>query len=285
MPPKDFEDFMNNILLDKEYQPSPLGLSRLASCYVHFKNADIFPSFRWSTVRVTLHRALRCAFLERKIIEFDRRHEAHLKGYTENQKRPPGQPPVPEEVEDLMDAYQEARVSYQEMFRCYQEMQQLPPAPETQYRNIVELAMEENMLSRDGYALFDGDMVSGSKLSNAAPIVNFIHSRCGRWLLNMLGGRGSDVQSRLAQEKTAELVLKCFLIFIGSILLVVPVSLLYLADLTRGQSFGIITGFTLLFAIVTMLSKDWEVHKTLVAVCAYCAVLFTIGAQTLGTNT
>lgn len=98
----------------------------------------------------------------------------------------------------------------------------------------------------------------------------------------MLSRKDSDQQSLLVDEGTVEWVLKCFLLFIGSILLVVPVGLLYLADLTKGQSFGIITGFTLLFGIVTMLSKNWEMYKTLVVVCTYYAVLITIAVQSSG---
>lgn len=62
-------------------------------------------------------------------------------------------------------------------------MQQLHPAPETQYKNMIEMVIGNKMLEREGYKLFDHDMVSGSEPSSAAPIVNFIHSKYGRWIL------------------------------------------------------------------------------------------------------
>lgn len=100
----------------------------------------------------------------------------------------------------------------------------------------------------------------------------------------MVSGEHGKLHSLLASEKTVEWILKCFLMFVGSILLIVPSGLLLLGGLTKEQSFGVITGFTILFCIVTMLSKDWEMYKTLLAVFGYCAVLYTISAQWPGMN-
>lgn len=96
----------------KTGQKYPPGLSHLACHYLQFKDADIFPSYQWSTVRLIFHRALRVAFLERKLLEYDQSHTAHLKGLTENQKRSPGQAPVQDELETLMNDLQEAKLSY-----------------------------------------------------------------------------------------------------------------------------------------------------------------------------
>ncbi|KAM7221657.1 hypothetical protein V8F06_002865 [Rhypophila decipiens] len=286
-PPKEPVDFLNRDWPGKDYQDYPLGLPRLAAYYVQFKNADSFRSHRYPLVRAILDTGLRCASLESKLGEHDRTHTAHLKGLTDNHKRRPGQQPVQDEYEDLMRDLKQELLEYHKLLRCLQDTQQLHPVPVTQYTDILRMVTGEEMLNEEAYALlFDSphNMVSVSTPSNAAPIANFIRSKYGRWFLRCLSREDSDPHSRLVPEATAEWVLKCFFIVIGSILLIVPVGLLYMANLTKGQSFGVITGFTLLFGIVTMISKDWEMHKTLLAVCAFYAVLLTIGAQSSGMN-
>ena len=98
----------------------------------------------------------------------------------------------------------------------------------------------------------------------------------------MLSTTDSDMRSRLLARGTAEFLLKFSLFLIEAVLLIIPLGFLYLGTLNKNQSFGLITGFTLLFSMVMMLSREGDIHKTLVGVCAYCAVLFTISVQVSG---
>ncbi len=74
------------------------------------------------------------------------------------------------------------------------------------------------------------------------------------------------------------------LITLCALALLVPIGLLFLCELTKTQSFGIVVGFTVIFSLAITLSQETDMHKALYAVCGFSAVLVTVMVQLVGTT-
>lgn len=68
--------------------------------------------------------------------------------------------------------------------------------------------------------------------------------------------------------------IKVLVAFFSGVLLLSPVAILFLVDLSRGQSFGVVVVFLLAFvAVLSALKTNWD--TMLVGLSAYMAVLVT----------
>ncbi|KAK3326546.1 hypothetical protein B0H66DRAFT_163957 [Apodospora peruviana] len=282
----DMDEFMDNYLRNKDYLQHPEGWARFATFLDQFSNGDNLPFFPFSAMRLILHRGARCAVLEKQLIEFDQKNKSHLRGLTQNQKSLPGQPAVQNDYDDLMDELEHSLLKFHKAVSMYRDIKKLHPVPLGRYQDMMQTVIGRKWFEKEAYVLFGAheDFFTVSEPLLPKLFDAFLHSKYSRWLVKMLSSIGDDSHSRLLRKNTVELLLKIGLILTALLILFIPLGFLFLGDFTKPQSFGLITGFAFLFSIVMMLNEDGDMHKTLIGVCAFSAVLFTISAQFTGTN-
>ncbi|KAK0635396.1 hypothetical protein B0T17DRAFT_612269 [Bombardia bombarda] len=146
-----------------------------------------------------------------------------------------------------MAMLEEETLKYITLVQRYQYIRQLPRVPEANYRYILDLAIGEKMLEKEACVI--------EKSSSGD------------------GGR-----SRLLRRDYLELFLRFCLVMAAALLLLIPLRLLTLLELSRAESFGVIVGFTMLFGTAMMSLQDVDMHRILLGVCAFTAVLATVSA-------
>jgi hypothetical protein len=96
-----------------------------------------------------------------------------------------------------------------------------------------------------------------------------IYNRFGQWLLGyILAGR--EISSA-AFLRVLQAVMVCF----GASLLLAPTGLMYLMELSKAESFGLVVGFVVL-CFLTFVVSGAAFEHVLVGSCAYTAVLVSI---------
>ncbi|KAK3327175.1 hypothetical protein B0T19DRAFT_155430 [Cercophora scortea] len=285
-PPKrkteiDREDFMENkCRYHGDYLSDPLGWPRLAAMQAELANMDIFRSFDYLGVRLILHHGARTAFLESKLDEYDRKNGKHRRTLTENQTRPPGSPTVDNGYDALMEEIRKSYLMSTELLLRYRAVRQLPAVFEPQYKNTLNLLIDEKMIKQDAFVYWDspGDFRCVSK-PLSAPVNWILFSPKGQWLLQKLSCLGDGAGGRLLRRGVIDLILKAALAISFIILVLVPTGALSLGNLGKSQSFWLIVGCTVIFSISLLVFEDLDWHKVLVAVCAFVAALATVNAQ------
>jgi len=72
------------------------------------------------------------------------------------------------------------------------------------------------------------------------------------------------------------------LIALGALAVLMPIGIMFLCDLTKVQSFGVVIGFSILFGLSVTLTQKTDSHSAWIVVCAFSAILVTVMVQ-LGT--
>ena len=79
-----------------------------------------------------------------------------------------------------------------------------------------------------------------------------------------------------------EIFFKILLVSFSVLLLLTPVGILYLVDMTKSQSAGVVVCFVFVFSVAISLVPGTKYDKILVGLSAYMAVLVTFLAQVSG---
>jgi len=95
---------------------------------------------------------------------------------------------------------------------------------------------------------------------------------------------GPEGNSRLLRQDVIDFILSFFLTLTQVIIIQIPIGFLFLGNLNKEQSFSLISGCNVVFSIVMAFTTKNNMHYTLLGVCAFSAVLFTISAQFANDN-
>jgi hypothetical protein len=102
-----------------------------------------------------------------------------------------------------------------------------------------------------------------------------VYSDFGQWLFRPLFG------GRQLSSATFMHALQVLVVFFGALMLLSPTGLMYLLELSKSASYGLVVGFVVVFSIAFVVA-DATFEHVLVGTCAYVAVLISILVQTQG---
>lgn len=69
------------------------------------------------------------------------------------------------------------------------------------------------------------------------------------------------------------------LITLGALAVLMPIGIMFLCDLTKVQSFGVVLGFSILFGLSATLTQKTDFHSVWIVICAFSAILVTVMVQ------
>jgi hypothetical protein len=90
--------------------------------------------------------------------------------------------------------------------------------------------------------------------------------------------KGDDPHSRFLPESALIIMLKTIQVLGAAALVFIPVGILWLAEPSKLQAFGVVVGSTTVFGVVVTSTNELNTHKTLGLVCAYMAIMVVFAA-------
>ncbi|OTA61229.1 hypothetical protein K449DRAFT_434992 [Hypoxylon sp. EC38] len=233
---------------------------------------------------------------------------------TEEQEEHREENPLWKDKDLLLEATMPRLKSYIELLQLDKEMQKLPPISRREHRVFYDEIRKYHTLDESAYQFLysNDDFVTTvtdrvhqyfeALVYGDSPIISvssspsyFWYIRLGvkskressptnsslsrkyikRFIGRVHNNHGQDHAPAIEIDKRLIIIpLKVTVAFASGVLLLSPVAILFLGNLTKVGSFGVVVGFMFLFvAVMSWLNTNW--HTILVGLSAYMAVLVT----------
>ncbi|KAI0381740.1 hypothetical protein F5Y04DRAFT_254254 [Hypomontagnella monticulosa] len=186
----------------------------------------------------------------------------------------------------LLEAMVPRMKSYFELLQLSKDMQKLPPISRREHNAFYDEIRQYHTLDEPAYQfLYQSDDFVATVTDRVhqyfealvygdSPIMKRIKRLIGREHNNHNNHNQDRAPTIGIDEKFFVVPIKVLVAFTSGVLLLSPVAILFLGDLSRGASFGVVVAFIFLFvAVMSSLNTNWD--TILVGLSAYMAVLVT----------
>ncbi|KAL7625510.1 hypothetical protein AAE478_004730 [Parahypoxylon ruwenzoriense] len=192
-----------------------------------------------------------------------------------------------EDKDLLLEAVVARLKTYLELLQLDKEMQKLPRISRREHKvlyneirkyHIPDGPAHQFLYPKDDFITTIADGVHQyfeGFLYGKNPIISSSYKRIKRLIGRIDKGKNRDHPPVIEINKRLFVVLiKVIVAFTSGVLLLSPIAILFLVDLSRAQSFGVVVSFLFLFvAVMSSLNTNWD--TILVGLSAYMAVLVT----------
>ncbi|KAI0129200.1 hypothetical protein F4776DRAFT_627826 [Hypoxylon sp. NC0597] len=291
---------------------APKGWPSIAATQMYYNNFNLHRRYSYLMQRILVDQETKLAYLETKLEELDKEDEARLKSLSFDPDRllttcarAPAQaqsattqsePPTSrtEEQEEhreeynpwndkdlLLEATMPRLKSYIELLQLDKEMQKLPQISRREHkafydeiRRYLDKSACQFLYPNEDFVTTVTDRVHQyfeALVYGDSPIMSHIKRFIGRVHNNHSQDHAAAIE---IDKRLVIILLKVIVAFASGVLLLSPVAILFLGNLTKVGSFGVVVGFMFLFvAVMSWLNTNW--YTILVGLSAYMAVLVT----------
>ncbi|KAK3945097.1 hypothetical protein QBC46DRAFT_372755 [Diplogelasinospora grovesii] len=283
---KEAEKFMETRCRVRDHEDKfESGWPRLAWKTEQTDNMHYFRGFFYSRLRLLLYKMGRIARLEAKLVDFDMKHNENLRNLTGDQNRDPGHPRILDDQVRLLKELNLELAGYDRMVKAYKEFRDFRPCSRSQFVNMLKHIIANDILEEEAYDVTMDAPDDFVYIAKPLPMVGELMHRnpiARKLLANFRPSDGTEIVGR----DRIELVLSLGYIVFVAMLIVTPIGILYLGDLSKPQSFGVVVAF-ILFSVIVAVTATTELTEQrtmmiVVLVCGYAAVLATFLAQLAG---
>ncbi|KAK4188188.1 hypothetical protein QBC35DRAFT_209487 [Podospora australis] len=264
---------------NKKSQPSG-GQSEILAKVLSHSNLQLVRAFRDVRFRLLNHYSCRLALLNDRVRALDEQGGEHLRRLTKNQMRPAGHPQMPDDVYEVhLEEMAELSKKIHEIQCALESVDKLYSVPRSLFRDFFDWILSNKLLdqTRDESSAWVSynsplDMVSLRPqewpwiIELSSLVVN---SRIFQWF------RPSHSRTDFVPSSILNFILRALFVISVAFLLLLPAGTLSLADLTRQQQFGVVSGCTIVFYIAASATKI-DLGRILVVGIAYAAFLATV---------
>ncbi|KAI1802959.1 hypothetical protein F4811DRAFT_572497 [Daldinia bambusicola] len=299
-------NFRSDFELKKE---APNGWPQIAATQFYYTNFNIHRRFSYLLQRTLLDQETKLAYLENKLKELDKEDERYnssrltslpfdpetlLSNYARSQ--PASIRPIPtasrvgdtqQTTSDEYNKWKDKDLILESLIPRLKEyckkMKKLPSISRKEHKafykevkdcNTLDNAAYEFLFSKDDFITTITDRVHQyfeAFIYGDSPVISLMKKILGRTPQNDNQDTPPEI---VISNRGLEVVFKILLVFVSGLLMLSPVAILFLANLPRGLSFGVVVVFSFAFVVVlALLNSNWE--TILVGLSAYMAVLAT----------